>query len=653
VSGDIRLIREQLIEALRELMNSKALKTELLDSLEGDILGIKLKAIVNNLIENQISGATDPEKLILALKVLEEHSLIKNNKLTQFKIALHQIVKQYTNSLLETNVTQGISAHNQQWPVSWGTIGNYFEIRSLPPKPTREQIQRQQELTELQKAEKVRLMHLRAALGTVGREQLMQGVDLLKPVSPTTARNDYLNFLAKRMHELTRVPTNSQHITMEELLTPEGKDLYLAALEEETNSREFREAVLLASTKHFPGKAWNQPKVIIGAGSTGAGKSYARDQVVLSVSEEKDHDAHPGNNVVSIDGGVERETSQIRMLTLQVALSRGYDGVDDLQEISEKIGIKVKSCIKKTVLASNEINKQQNKALLSLYVPVTFANPFEKAHHLFSDPDYDPLFVLVHTDEMQNKIMLRDRAFRTDPVPYPESEIRLGGIVDKVEPKCESKEPKPGNVPRGNEKSEDQMKDAHRKGVTCKIADNDLVQLKRVGYGWEICNDYKLDRVDLKMLRRDFERWNALDPMVKQANPLENWSKQAANRSPYRIVTYNGGPIDDYLLYPKIPGRKLTRAATLAKSMIHSPTANTRPNLTMSMPERAPDKEQDPRLTKSDDHESTPAPQMVNELRQNPLFIRSGTLANVKAKRTLPNLPEPPTKPAHTKKLPK
>lgn len=651
MSGDPRVIREQIIEALRDLLNSEALKTELHDSLEGDILGIKLKGVVNDLIENRISGATDPEKLIAALKGLEEHSLVRNNKLAQFQLALRQIVSEFTDSLSSVNVTQGnVSSFNQQWPSSWGTLGNYFEIRHLPPKPTRQQIQRHQELTELQKTEKIRLMKLRAALGSAGREELMRGVDLKKAVSPTTARNDYLNFLTKRMHELTPVPTNSQHITMKELLTPDGIDLYLAALEEETNSREFREAVLLASTKHFPGKEWNKPKVIVGAGSTGAGKSYARDQVVLSVSEEKDHDAHPGNNVVSIDGGVERETSQIRMLTLQVALAKGYDGVSDLQKVSEEIDIKVKSYIKKAVLACNIINRQQQKSSLSLYVPVTFANPFEKAHHLLSNEDYDPLFVLVHTDEMQNKIMLRDRAFRTDPTPYPESDIRLGGIIDKVEPKCESKEPKPDNVPRGNEKSEDKMKDAHRKGVPCKIADNDFVQLKRVGYGWEICDDYKSDKVDLKMLRRDFEQWSALDPQLKRANPLEDWSKQAVNRSAYQIVTYRGGPIDDYLLYPKNPEKKLKRAATLAKPLTTT-SVETRSKLSKSMPDTQTVTTKDPRLTKSDELSNRAEPDIVGEMRQNPLFVRSGTLSNVKAVRIPkikdseenPHEPKPPT----------
>ncbi|MGE3318725.1 MAG: hypothetical protein AB7I18_05460 [Candidatus Berkiella sp.] len=640
MSGDPRVIREQLIQALRDIINSEALKTELHDSLEGDILGIKLKGIMNDLIENHLEGTSDPNKLITAIRALEEHSLIKNNKLTRFKTTLHNTVNQYAATLTSVNsVPISFSNQFQQWPIQWGTIGNYFEIRSLPLKPTAAQIQRHRELTELQKAEKRRLMHLRAAFGEAGREELMHGVDLDKAVSPTSARMEYLNYLGKRMHEIKQVPTNSQHISMDEMLGSKGKELYLAALKEESNTREFREAVLLACTKHFPGKAWDKPKIIIGAGSTGAGKSYARDQVVASVSEEKEDPSHPGNDVVSIDGGVERETSQMRMLTLQVALARGYDGIDDLQKVSEDIGIRVKRHVKNAVLAANKANKDHHSTHFSLYVPVTFANPFEKAHHLLSEEGYDPLFVLVNTDETQNKIMLRDRAFRTDPIPFLETELRLGGIIDKVDPKCESKEPKPGNVSRGNEKSQDQMKSAHRKGVACQIADNDLVQLKRVSFGWEICSDYKKDKVDLKMLRRDFEKWNAQDPQFKMDNPLELWSKLSANRSAYQIVAYRGGPIEDYLLFPKKPKAKEARTATLAKSMSAIPTVKT----------------PDPRLTKSDDSDTIMNPEFMKEIRQNPLFVRSATAANMKA-RTTPKIEKSgsnETKPDPNKKLSK
>ena len=174
--------------------------------------------------------------------------------------------------------------------------------------------------------------------------------------------------------------TNPEKATvgLEQLFGKEGAHLYKLALEEETYSNEFRDAVLEKSTKHFEGEEWAERPVVIVAGPSASGKSFAAEGVVKAASislQKKGGNNLDGNYVVSVDGGVPREVSQIRKLAIQHANNQGYTGIKDLHKNSAVLN-KVKTSIQEAAF------KTPN---LGIVIPETFSfwvNPFDKVHKL-------------------------------------------------------------------------------------------------------------------------------------------------------------------------------------------------------------------------------------------------------------------------------
>lgn len=142
------------------------------------------------------------------------------------------------------------------------------------------------------------------------------------------ARVDFLDYLQTViMPKLERQqPANENGIKLADLLGPEGMKKYKAAVEEEVQSRAFRDAVFQRSTNHYPGEKWDKRVIAPFAGPSAAGKSVSQPALIAEIAKvvPKKADDNSGNDVVSIDGGVEREVSQIRGMVLQVALAKGY-----------------------------------------------------------------------------------------------------------------------------------------------------------------------------------------------------------------------------------------------------------------------------------------------------------------------------------------
>ncbi|KTD47938.1 hypothetical protein Lqui_2202 [Legionella quinlivanii] len=129
-------------------------------------------------------------------------------------------------------------------------------------------------------------------------------------------------------------------ITMESFLNKEGAELYRLALEEEMNSKEYREAVFSASTTHYEGEKWSKRAVVIVAGPSSSGKTVSAVQAVKTTAQfmPKVPGDMSGNDVVAVDGGVAREVSQIRKLAIQASIAKGYTGIKDLHEQSAVLG---------------------------------------------------------------------------------------------------------------------------------------------------------------------------------------------------------------------------------------------------------------------------------------------------------------------------
>ena len=175
----------------------------------------------------------------------------------------------------------------------------------------------------------------------------------------------------------------SATISMKALLGEEGVKLYKLALEEEMNSKEFRYAVAEASTTHYEGPKWKKERpVVIVAGPSGCGKSHAAQNAIKTANRflPTDDQDMSGNKVISADGGIVREVSQMRKLLVQVALNQGFTGVEDLHSKS-KVLEKTKRYVQAAAFATPDVG---------VVIPETFSkwlNPLSAARNLLKRVD--------------------------------------------------------------------------------------------------------------------------------------------------------------------------------------------------------------------------------------------------------------------------
>ncbi|WP_454782973.1 hypothetical protein [Legionella sp. WA2022007384] len=110
------------------------------------------------------------------------------------------------------------------------------------------------------------------------------------------------------------------------------------------NSKEFRDAVVIKSTSHIEGPKWKERPVVIVAGPSASGKSYAAKAAMEKANQFLAADVYnmSGNDVIAADGGIVREMSQMRKLVIELANNQGYTGIKDLYSQSNKLmdGIK-------------------------------------------------------------------------------------------------------------------------------------------------------------------------------------------------------------------------------------------------------------------------------------------------------------------------
>lgn len=202
--------------------------------------------------------------------------------------------------------------------------------------------------------------------------------------SSTFFREAFIRFLQDKLNaentsayvpgipDLRETDPVRQATTLDKLLGTEGTYLFQQALKEEVHSKSYREAVFNKSATFYPGQKWAKRLVAIIGGASASGKTFAtksaisRTQALMGV--DKNATGEPGNFVVSSDGGVVREMSQMRNLVIEAAVSLGYPGISDLQKKTGKQLGKIKNYVKKAVLTTTT---------LGLTEPLTFASPME------------------------------------------------------------------------------------------------------------------------------------------------------------------------------------------------------------------------------------------------------------------------------------
>lgn len=205
------------------------------------------------------------------------------------------------------------------------------------------------------------------------------------------ARTRFLIGLYRRFLELKETKNQPKNtIKMDALLGLGGIQAYQEAIAEEAKSQSFRDAVFLSSAQHYGGPTWNKNLILWVGGPSASGKTYAAGTAVKAISQLMDttEGINFGNNVVSVDGAVEREVSQIRQLALQVALSKGYKGIQDLHKTTE---LNIKGYIKNAALAQGN---------LSLVIPETFAESRKKTLNIFNFLKSDENNPILKINEM-------------------------------------------------------------------------------------------------------------------------------------------------------------------------------------------------------------------------------------------------------------
>lgn len=347
----------------------------------------------------------------------------------------------------------------------------------------------------------------------------------------TNARDTFLRYLEGRHLNLPQENAKPRPTTdIKSFLGEEGVRLYKAAVNEEMRSRSFRDAVFLKSVQHYEGDKWDKKLVLWVGGPSASGKTYGASSAVKAMAEKMPslEGDSSGNYVVSVDGGIEREVSQMRQMLLQAALAKGYKGISDLHANTK---LSVKEYIKEAAL------KEDN---LSLVIPETFAESallkrFDaagaykenemRAYH--QDPRIIQAFseVIAESGKEERfktsvKHMGEGRAWFSERDEFDDDNIKM----NNREIGCESKvyDSKGFFIGRyASEQAREILKEMDPNGSYIRIV-NDLIFVKKDQSGqWKECGPD--DTADFKLAARDFEKWKSERRGDLNTRDLKEW----------------------------------------------------------------------------------------------------------------------------------
>lgn len=172
------------------------------------------------------------------------------------------------------------------------------------------------------------------------KEALYQGTNAVRTVS---AREAFVKYLEQKQHDLPKANVAAgenfaEPISAVKFLGSAGLKLYKAALEEEMSSRSYRDAVFNQATKFLAGPRLEKRPIVIIAGPSASGKSYATDTIIEKLKEmPKKIGAEEGNYLACVDNGIGREVSQMRKLLIRTSNIYGYKGIKDLHANSDAL----------------------------------------------------------------------------------------------------------------------------------------------------------------------------------------------------------------------------------------------------------------------------------------------------------------------------
>lgn len=362
--------------------------------------------------------------------------------------------------------------------------------------------------------------HSQACLANVlthegARDALYEGTNDPADENSKAARVEFLNYLQDvLMPAMKRLePANEQGIELKDFLDAKGFELYKAAVNEEVRSQAFREAVFQKSTNHYDGPTWSQRLISPFAGPSAAGKSVSQPELIKKIAEQMPKsNRNEGNDVVSVDGGVEREMSQIRGMMLQVALAAGYNGITDLDKKENKADLTLKKIVEKTVLATPGLNmvipKTYTREALNLISGSVGKDEFKK-YDMVDDGNAVLAFGIVEAEH--GNVVKNGTSRARNATEFTEADIAMNR-----KPPCESKDYhdhyKEGTYLSTAAKDNYlALGQADNKPRICVTVTSDFTFIKpdpKSPGGWALAEkDEEWNKDMVGMLKRDFERY--------------------------------------------------------------------------------------------------------------------------------------------------
>lgn len=401
---------------------------------------------------------------------------------------------------------------------------------------------------------------------------------------PTRARILFLQFIGNRFQNIVWDESlKNKTVKLEEFLGEQGLALYKAAVEEESKSKAFREAVFLKALTHFPGHKWAKKLILWVGGPSSSGKTYGAKGVIKTMDNAllpKTTD-ESGNKIVSIDGSFEREVSQMRQMVLQLALAHGYKGIKNLHKHS-------KSLVVKGYLREAAI-KDDN---LSLVIPDTFAYRLSEAKEEFREYEaLDPRAIQAfsevtaekgHLARFQTSVKKMGDARAWNSSDFKEVNIKMNNR--KIG--CESKIYQAKFFIFGYQSTKifkRFYKSSSRDKITLTVS-NDLIYLKKEDGVWKEC-EFKDDLtgkksgVDfIRMTARAYNYWK--DNNI--STPLNEWYENIGKHTKKlteQVITYKDNKKSGYsnlasLSRPRKPSFFRTDAEQERKNLRHQIDVN-------------------------------------------------------------------------------
>lgn len=361
------------------------------------------------------------------------------------------------------------------------------------------------------------------------KAKLYQSTHPADTPEPRVAREKFFLFLVHKFRDVKSNPDNRKKTTsLADFLADDIEDgvaLYHAAVEEEAKTKAFRDAVFFRSLKHFPGPKWAKRLILWVGGPSSSGKTYGAQGVLEKISRDilKKSTEQKENNIISVDGSFERETSQMRQMVLQFALASGYKGIQDLHKHSKALS--VKEHIREAALETKD---------LSLVIPDTFVRNPSSVQQEFNE--YEKMDVVQAFSEVKAEKNFEARFQNSvkkmgDARAWKNEEFTVDKIsINNRTIGCESKVYQGRYFKlglHGTKIFKKFYKAFSRDKLTLTI-NNDLVYLVKKDGTWVECRydddlSGKVDGVDfLRMTARAYNYWQE----NHSDQPLEIWCKK-------------------------------------------------------------------------------------------------------------------------------